>query len=187
MKPTIAIIGTGTRGKELAISLSDGPYRLLLFDREFPKAQALVNRILRANPLVDIEVIDCQVNASWEADIIVLAVPDNSLKELTDRIKEVAIGKIVISLSGFAETTTNGFLASSDRTHAEELQQWLPNSKVINVIRSVIDAKPVDAFIAGDDPNATKTVSELMQTADFNPVVIGRLSVISTLANSLKP
>jgi 3-hydroxyisobutyrate dehydrogenase-like beta-hydroxyacid dehydrogenase len=38
MKPTIAIIGTGTRGNELAISLSDGPYRLLLFDRELSES-----------------------------------------------------------------------------------------------------------------------------------------------------
>jgi predicted dinucleotide-binding enzyme len=59
--------------------------------------------------LVDVEAIDCQRDASWEADIIVIAVPDNSLKELTDRIKDVAIGKIVISLSGFAENNDRFF------------------------------------------------------------------------------
>jgi hypothetical protein len=43
--------------------------------------------------------------------------------------------------------------------------------------------KQVDAFIAGNDEEALQTVSELVSTAGFNPIVAGDLSVSRTLEN----
>ena len=73
---------------------------------------------------------------------------------------------------------------------AEELQKLLPNSKVIKAFNTtfaadfttpVIDGKQVDAFVAGNDEDALQTVSELVTTAEFNPIVAGNLSVSRTL------
>jgi predicted dinucleotide-binding enzyme len=73
---------------------------------------------------------------------------------------------------------------------AEELQHWLPNSKVVKAFNTtfaddfenpVIAGKRLDAFIAGDDEEVLITVSELVKTAGFNPIIAGDLTVSDTL------
>jgi predicted dinucleotide-binding enzyme len=68
----------------------------------------------------------------------------------------------------------------------------MPNSKVVKAFNTifatvfttpVIDGKQVDVLIAGNDGNALVTVSELVQTAGFNPVITGELLVSRTLEN----
>ncbi|RYG27273.1 MAG: NADP oxidoreductase, partial [Chitinophagaceae bacterium] len=75
---------------------------------------------------------------------------------------------------------------------AEELQKLLPNSRVIKAFNTtfaadfttpVIDGKQVDAFIAGNDEDALNTVSELVTTAGFNPILAGHLEISRTLEN----
>ncbi|GAB3917817.1 NADP oxidoreductase [Larkinella terrae] len=159
MKPTIVLLGIGSPEKELVTQLASGPFRLLLFDREPAKAQALFNRILRNTPTADMEVIDCPVNATWEADMILVGESDQPVNELADRIRDVATGKIVIRFSDFLNQTTG-----------DDWQNELPNSKVVNVINSFSDENPADVLIAGVHPAALNTVFSLFQTAGFNPI-----------------
>lgn len=192
-KQTIAIIGaTGNMGSALAKTLSKGNNRLLLFAHNPDKVQALVDEIKNANKKADIEGIECPANASWEADIIVLAVPYAAEKEIATRIKEVANQKVIISIANPLNKSYNGLVTSADTSAAEELQKLLPNSKVVKAFNTVfatvfttpvIDEKQVDVLIAGNDGNAMVTVSELVQNAGFNPVVAGELLVSRTLEN----
>ncbi len=74
-KSTIAIIGsTGNRGSAIAKSLAKGNNRLLLFGRDEEKIKILESDIHSLNPEANVEAISCSVDASWEADIIILAV-----------------------------------------------------------------------------------------------------------------
>lgn len=192
-KQTIAVIGaTGNMGSAIAKSLSKGNYRLLLRANDQDKVQALVQEIKNINPSADIEGIDCPVNASWEADIIIAAVPYNAEKEVAEKIKEVANQKIVISISNPLNETYNGLVTATDTSAAEELQKLLPNSKIVKAFNTtfaadfytpVIDGKQVDVLVAGNDEQALITVSELVKTACFNPIVAGNLSVSRTLEN----
>jgi predicted dinucleotide-binding enzyme len=88
--------------------------------------------------------------------------------------------------------TYNDLVTAPDTSAAEELQKLLPNSKVIKAFNTtfaadfatpVIDGKQVDAFVAGNDEEAVNTVSELVKTAGFNPIVAGDLAVSRTLEN----
>lgn len=190
-KQTIAVIGaTGSMGTAISKSLLNGNYRLLLSARDVNKAQSLVKEIHSINPLADIEAIDCSVNASWEADIIIVAVPFLAEKEVAQRIKEVANQKIVISISNPLNETYTGMVTAADTSAAEELQKLLPHSKVIKAFNStfaadfytpIIDGQTVDAFIAGDDEDALKVVADLVEIVGFNAVVAGNLSVSRTL------
>jgi NADPH-dependent F420 reductase len=152
----------------------------------------LAEEIKSNNPSVDVEAIACQTEASWEADIIILAVPFGAEKEIAAKIKEVANQKIVISIANPLNQTYNGLVTAPDTSAAEELQKLLPNSKIIKAFNTtlaadfstpVIDGKQVDAFIAGNDDDALETVKELVSTAGFNPVVAGDLSASRTLEN----
>lgn len=179
-------------GSAISKSLAKGNYRLLLCSDDKGKVQKVLNDIKESNPTSDVEVIDCSAQASWEADIIIAAVPYQAEKDVAEKIKEVANQKIVISIANPLNETYNGLVTAPDTSAAEELQKLLPNSKVIKAFNTtfaadfstpVIDGKQVDAFIAGNDEEALQTVSELVTTAGFNPIVAGDLSVSRTLEN----
>jgi 8-hydroxy-5-deazaflavin:NADPH oxidoreductase len=190
-KQTIAIIGaTGNMGSAIAKSLSRGNYRLLLKAGKSKALHALINNIKKKDPAADVEASVCPKDASWEADIIILAIPYAAEGQVAERIKEVANQKIVISIANPLNETYDGLVTAPGSSAAEELQKRLPYSKVVKAFNTtfaadfatpVIDGKQTDAFIAGNDEEAVQIVTELVQTAGFNPVVAGNLSVSGTL------
>lgn len=192
-KQTIAIIGsTGNMGSAIAKSLAKGNYRLLLKANKQEELEALVGEIQNTIPGADVEATACPKDASWEADIIILAVPYSAEREIAERIKEFANQKIVISIANPLNETYNGLVTPPDTSAAEELQKLLPHAKVVKAFNTtfaadfsspVIDGKQVDAFIAGNDEDATSTVAELVSTVGFNPIIAGNLSVSRTLEN----
>jgi 8-hydroxy-5-deazaflavin:NADPH oxidoreductase len=188
---TIAIIGaSGNMGGAISKGLAKGNYRLLLCANDLDKVQTVADEIKKTNPAASVEAVDCSVDASWEADIIIAAVPYAAEKEVVEKIKEVANQKIVISIANPLNETYDGLVTAPDTSAAEELQKLLPNAKVIKAFNTtfaadfstpVIDGKQADAFIAGNDTEALETVSELVSTAGFNPIVAGGLGVSGTL------
>ena len=179
-------------GSAISKSLSKGNNRLLLFDNEKEKVETVVTEIKSSNAAADVEAMECATNASWEADVIILAVPYQAEKEITRKITEVANQKIVISITNPLNESFNGLVTAPNTSAAEELQKLLPNSKVVKAFNTtfaadfatpIIEGKQVDAFVAGNDEEAVTTVSELVKTAGFNPIVAGDLSVSRTLEN----
>jgi predicted dinucleotide-binding enzyme len=127
----------------------------------------------------------CTKEASWEADIIIPAVPYGAQEEVAERIKEVANQKIVVSIANPLNETYTGLTTNGDTSAAEELQKLLPHSKVIKAFNTtfaanfstpLINGQRADAFIAGNNEEALQTVSELVSTAGFNPIISGNLS-----------
>ena len=192
-KQTIAIIGaTGNMGSGISKNLSKGNYRLLLFANHLSKLALLEAEIKKVNPSADIEIAQCPTNASWEADIIILAVPYPAQQTIADKIRQVANQKIVISIANPLNETYDGLLTTPDTSAAEQLQNLLPNSKIVKAFSTVFAADfatPViagskaDAFIAGNDQDALEIVNELVLAAGFNPIIAGGLTVSRTLEN----
>lgn len=194
-KQTIAIIGaTGNMGSALAKSLAKGHYRLLLKGSRQDELDKLVNEILANTPTAEVEGIACSKEASWEADIIIPAVPFDAQQQIAEKIKEVANQKIVISIANPLNEDFTGLKTSGDTSAAEELQKLLPHAKVVKAFNTtfaadfsfpVINGQQVDAFIAGNSEDALQTVSELVKTTGFNPIVSGDLSA-SRLLESMQ-
>lgn len=192
-KKSIAIIGaTGSMGSALAKSLAKEPYRLLLFGHDNEKLSQLANWIKENNPAADIDCMHCAMEACWEADIIIPAVPYAAEKEVAAKIKHVATQKIVISIANPFNESYNGLLTTPATSAAEELQKLLPDSKIVkafntalaaNFSQPVIEGRQADVLMAGDDAEALQTVSELVTAAGFNPLVAGPLQVSRTLEN----
>jgi NADPH-dependent F420 reductase len=186
---TIAIVGaTGNMGSAIAKSLSNGKYRLVLMSKDQEKLGELKRTLEKSG--TEVLTISCAKEASWEADIIIVATPYAAEKEVAEKIREVATGKIVISISNPLDGAYKDLVTSPDTSAAEELQKLLPYSKVVktfnttfaaNFITPVIDSQTADAFIAGNNSDAVETVSEVVKTAGFNPVAAGDLSVSRTL------
>lgn len=190
-KQTIAVIGaSGKIGSAISKSLCHGNYRLLLFGKDKRNLGKLEREIHNTKTGADVEVMNCSYMASWEADIIIVAVPFPAEKEIAAKIREVANQKIIVSISNPLNDALDGLITLPDTSAAEELQKLLPHSKVVkafnttfadNFNKLVIDGKLTDVFIAGDDQEAVETVKELVQNAGFNGVVAGGLSVSRTL------
>jgi predicted dinucleotide-binding enzyme len=191
VRTAVAIIGaTGRMGSAIAKALAKGPYRLLLFSHNTEKLEQLKEEIRTTTPSADLDCVGCPADASWEADIIIPAVPYVNEKEVAEKIRAVATQKVVVSISNPLNETYNGLLTSPNTSAAEELQQQLPSSKVVkafnttsptNFSRPVINRKRVDAFIAGNDTEAVNVVKGLVETAGFNPVIAGDLTESRTL------
>lgn len=190
-KTAIAIIGaTGNMGSAIAKSLAKGPYRLLLFAHDKAKLQSIKQAITEATPAAEIECVGCPMDASWEADVIIPAVPYGTEKEVVEKIRNVATQKIVISIANPLNETYDGLVTAPGTSAAEELQKLLPSSKVVKAFNTtyaadfsqpVINGQQVDAFIAGDDEEAVNVAKDLVATAGFNPIVAGDLSASRTL------
>jgi 8-hydroxy-5-deazaflavin:NADPH oxidoreductase len=113
-KQTIAIIGAA--GK-LADTLAKGNYRILLCSDKENDQYNLVDTITQNYPSAEVEAVSCPMDASWEADIIVLSVPGEDEKQIAEKIREVANQKLVIRIG--------------DRHN--DLSKLLPNSRIVNI------------------------------------------------------
>lgn len=91
--------------------------------------------------------MDCPIEASWEADIIVLAA---QAEEMAEKIRAVAVQKIVLS---------NGPL--------ETWQTLLPHSKVVAFSNLSPEQRVIN--ISGDDGEALYTTAELLRSVGFFP------------------
>lgn len=190
-KQTIAIIGAaGNMGTAIARGLAKGRYRLILCANDLNRIALLRQEFRAFDPSAEVVTMDCPITASWEADIIILAVPYSAESKLTSIIKDVANQKIVISISNPLNNTFDGLVTAPDSSAAEELQKLLPHSKVVKAFNTVfeadfstpvIDGRHIDAFVAGNDREAVQTVTELVKTVGFNPIVAGNLPVSGTL------
>lgn len=187
---TIAIIGaTEKMGASIAESLVKGHYRLLLMADQKEKLAELKSKLEKIGGPAEIDVLSCSKEASWEADIIVVATPYEDEKKVAEKIREVAVGKIIISVANPINKNYTE-LIHSNTSAAEELQKMLPYSKVVKTLNTklagdfisiLIDGKKPDTFVAGNSGDAVDMVSELIRTAGFNPMVVGDLTLSRTL------
>lgn len=195
MKKTIAVIGAaGNMGSGIANNLAKAGYKILLAGNDQTKLNDLLNKIKKETPIADVEVIDCSKEASWEADIVIPAVPYSAQSEVVQKIKEVVTGKIVLSIVNPLNNTYDGLVTDPATSGAEELAKLLPYSKIVKAFNTVfaadfntpqIDGKTIDTFVAGDDEEAVSAVAEIVKDAGFNPLVAGKLSMSRTLENMM--
>lgn len=171
VKKTIAIVGA-TEGKGIAIAykLAETNYRLLLISDDENRATEILMDIKIKFPNAEAEIIGCEKEACWEADIIILAVSYYFKKEVIEKIKEVATQKIVVSIS---DNYTSFTLDST-----AELQTLLPYSRVVNIFN---DTEIIKTFIAGNDGEALQTISDMVRSAGFDNILINNMSRNKTL------
>lgn len=112
---TIAIIDAYKMpGLTIALSLVALHHRLLLFYRGETMPQLFLT-----HPSPDVlEWIQCPVEASWEADIIILAVPATELEQVCIAIKEVVTGKNII------------YIQTGEKNYLEKIKELLAFSFV---------------------------------------------------------
>src|SRR5699024_12217945 len=97
-----------------------------------------------------------------------MAVQHKDGKEIADNIRDVATQKIVVSIANPVNKDSSKLTTAPDTSAAEELQQWLPHSKVVKAFNTtfaadfgqpVIDGQQVDAFMARSEEHTSELQS----------------------------
>ncbi|MEO6894183.1 MAG: NAD(P)-binding domain-containing protein [Ginsengibacter sp.] len=155
MKKTIAIVGaTETTGRIIVKKFASMPYRLLLISNEINELDNLTKDLSVTQSETEIESLDCVKDGCWEADIIILAVPIEKLKEVAESIKEVATQKIVVEI--FAE-----------KKNSEELRKILPYSKLATISGDFQS----EIIVSGEDEIVNEEIRKIFNLANFQVAI----------------
>jgi predicted dinucleotide-binding enzyme len=158
----IGIIGKGHVGTALAAGLSRKGHEIRFGHRD-PKEPVAAA-------------------AKW-GEVIILAVPYESVEDAAKAIGSAADGKTVIDVTNVLDS--NGELAIGFTTSgAEQLQKTLPKAHVVKAFNTVfaqnqsagtVDSEQLTLFVAGDNKKAKRTVMQLGRDIGFEPVDAGPL------------
>jgi 8-hydroxy-5-deazaflavin:NADPH oxidoreductase len=182
-KSKVAIIGLGNIGGAVAANLVKGNRSVIVADRTFDKAKTLAQKLGElAQPL--------EIPAAIEqADIIVLAIYFDPIKEFLKHYATQLEGKIIVDPSNpIAPAENGGFkkIIGENESSGQILSTQLPKgAKLAKALGSLGAASlanaahqtPVKAvlFYATDDTTINAEIEELISDNGFEPVRVGGL------------
>jgi 8-hydroxy-5-deazaflavin:NADPH oxidoreductase len=175
----VAIIGAGNVGKALTTSFTRAGHDVTVSAAHEGHAKAVADELgASAAPSNAVAVAD--------ADLVVLAVPVTALESVAEEIGDELSGKVVIDVSNRPTPDPAG----PGTSIAEELQDRLPQSRVVKAFNTLFASRqadpeiagvPADGFVAADDDQAKATVIDALESLGLRPVDAGPLAAARTL------
>ncbi len=176
-----AIVGLGNIGAAVARNLVAGGQKVIVADRTLVKAEALAREL-------GADAVATTVDAALgEADVVVLAVYLDALKELVASHHAVLAGKIVVDPSnpivpdgkgGFKktipETQSSGIIVAGLLPKGAKLVKAFGTLGAESLGRAA-NRVPERAvlFYATDHPEAARVVAALIEASGFSPIPVG--------------
>jgi predicted dinucleotide-binding enzyme len=182
MKQTskVAVIGLGTIGTVVAANLVKGNRAVIVADRKPEKAKTLAQQL--GNMAQPSEIRD----AIKTADIIILSVWYDAIKELFSTYKDELQGKIIVDPSNpIAPDEKGGFkkIIGENQSAGEILSSLLPKSaRLVKALGTLSAASLAGAafqepakvlFYATDATDIHPAIEELIRDNGFEPVFVG--------------
>jgi predicted dinucleotide-binding enzyme len=179
-----AIIGVGHLGKPLAEHLADGGERVVLAARDPADAAAV------AGQLGELASATSVANAIAQADVVVLALRLDVIRELIPRYADALEGKVVVDPSNPVALDDAGNLYRTlpeGESAASVVAGLLPaeahyakafGTLTAPSLQSAANRTPRRAvlFYATDEDQAAAVVEQLIRAAGFDPVKVGGVS-----------
>jgi len=176
-----AIIGLGNIGFRLAGNLTVGGQKIIVADKTLSEARKLAGDLgsnAEALPVAD---------AIAKAEVVILAIYFDAIKELIGTYHDALAGKIVVDPSNpIAPDGKGGFRKTipAEQSSGQLISTLLPNSArlvkafgtlLAESLASGVNRAPERAvlFYATDHPEAGKVVAELITASGFSPVSVG--------------
>ena len=175
----IAIIGAGNVGRALATSLTRAGHDVTITAAHHEHA-------VEAAGQTGATAGTSNAAAAAGAQVVVLAVPAQSLGQIAGDMGSSLDGKVVVDVSNRPTPTPDGAATSI----AEELQGTLPGARVVKAFNTAFASRQADpsvggiasdGFVAGDDAAAKQTVLAVVESVGFRPVDAGSLASARTL------
>ena len=178
----IAIIGSGNVGKALSGSFVRAGHHPTISSLHPENAESAAAATGGAATPTNAEAVR-------DADVVVLAVPYDTLLAVVDDLGDKLNGKVVVDATNPLRADYQG-LAVEGTSAAEQVQERAGGAKVIKAFNSAlaarqaepsVDGTPIDGFVAGDDEQAKATVLELVRSIGFRPIDAGPLEAARAL------
>ena len=175
----IAIIGAGNVGRALATSLTRAGHDVTI-------TAAHPENAVEAASATGATASDSNRDAASHAQVVVLAVPAQSIGQIAGELGATLDGKVVVDVSNRPTPSADGPATSI----AEELQGTVPGARVVKAFNTAFASRQADpkvggiapdGYVAGDDPTAKQTVLDVVESVGFRPVDAGSLVAARTL------
>lgn len=149
----VAILGANSEvGQHIAKSIAE-QYPVLLMDAEQNALLQLQHSIQSDHPAANITVLACSKEASWEADIIIIAVEkEEEQQKIAEKINEFTTCKIVIQIR-------------PENNPTQHLQHKLPYAKFM-----LVDWGNTAAIVEGKDEMALSVTGEIIHLSGLKPI-----------------
>jgi predicted dinucleotide-binding enzyme len=176
----ISIIGSGGMAAAIAARAVKAGHSVEVINRDLAKAQALADK-LAAGATTGI------YGAAPAGDIVILAVPYTGAASVVAEYGAELDGKVIIDITNTASGDLTGLVSPAGSSGAQEIARIAPASahvvKAFNTLFGHVLAKggPLDAFIAGDNPQAKARVSTFIESLGLRPLDVGGLHMAQTL------
>lgn len=177
---TISIIGSGTMAAAIGDRIAKAGHSVEVISRDPAKAKALADRLAAGATTGG-------YGATPSGDIVILAVPYSGAAAAVADFGETLAGKVIIDVANPVASDLSGLVTPHGSSGAEETAKALPAGahvvKGLNTIFGHVLAKGghLDAFIAGDDPEAKALVLTFFESLGLRPFDVGGLKMAQTL------
>jgi 8-hydroxy-5-deazaflavin:NADPH oxidoreductase len=176
-----AVIGLGNIGSRLATSLAAGGETVIVSQPDMAKARELAKKLGARVEALPVE------EAVAKADVIVLAVWFNVMKEFVSRNRSALVGKVVVDPSNpIGPNGKGGFekIIPPDQSSGQIIAGLLPPGAELVKAFGTVAAESLSSganreperavlFYATDFPEAGRVVSRLIATIGFAPMSVG--------------
>ena len=174
----ITIIGTGNMARGIATRALAGGHAVTLLGTSSEPAQALAGELSG-------DVSAGTVGDPLRGDVVVLAIPYGAIDDVLGRYQGQLDGKVVVDITNPVDFSTFTPLSVAAGSAAQEVAEKAPGAKVVKAFNTTfagtllegkVAGQPLDVFIASDDEEAKRTVSEVAGDGGLNPVDAGPLA-----------
>jgi 8-hydroxy-5-deazaflavin:NADPH oxidoreductase len=176
-----AVIGLGNIGSRLAKDLTAGGEKIIVADKSLAKAEKLAHELggnAEAMPVAD---------AIGKADVVILAIYFDAIKQLVATYRGALAGKIIVDPSNpIAPDGKGGFRKTipAEQSSGQLISALLPDGAELVKAFGTLGAESLASganrsperavlFYATDHREAGKVVAGLITAAGFSPVSVG--------------
>jgi predicted dinucleotide-binding enzyme len=180
----IGILGSGAVGQALAVGFSNEGHEVQLGTRD-PAAPRIKDWLRQAGAKVSAVTFR---DAAQFGEIVALATRWDGTENAIRLVEPASFaGKVVMDVTNPLKHSAGGALSLAvgfSDSGGEQVQRWLPGARVVKVFNTVNAAHmykpsfpggPPDMFIAGDDRDAKRQVSEIVRAFDWPVTDVGGL------------
>lgn len=175
------IIGLGNIGSRLAKNLTAGGQRVIVADKTLAKAEALASELGTNAEAMSV------ADAIGKADVVILAIYFDAIKQLVATYRGALAGKIIVDPSNpIAPDGKGGFKKTipAEQSSGQLICALLPDgTRLVKAfgtlgaesLASGVNRSPERAvlFYATDHPEARRVVAKLIAASGFSPVSVG--------------
>ncbi|MEO8288483.1 MAG: NADPH-dependent F420 reductase [Chloroflexota bacterium] len=176
----IGIIGAGNVGSALATASVRAGHTVSITSAVSSEAENVVAQLNGAA-----RAVGSNGEAVDGADLLILAVPFDSVNDIVKEVGSGLDGKVLIDVTNrFAPEQLDG------PSNAELIQKMAPKAVVVKAINTIfashqadptIDGIQLDGFVAGDDATAKGKVLEYVGSLGFRPIDAGPIAMSRAL------